>query len=162
METVIISVVATAISLISLVLCAVTFYKQYGKSLYIQLSYRNAFYKNDSIYSTLCVSVANISQFSIFIKEIGLYAYNDEIKDFEYMWLWCMEPDYDETPIKIMPQESKEFHFEISSIKALISENIRKGIADKKVKIAVKDSTNRLYIKKDVTNKDIKKFLNKI
>lgn len=43
METIIISVIATIISLISLVFCAVTFYKQYGKSLYIQLSYRNTF-----------------------------------------------------------------------------------------------------------------------
>lgn len=88
-----------------------------------------------------------------------MYAYNNEIKDFEYIWLWCMEPDYDETSIKIMPQESKEFHFEISSIKALISENINKGLAHKKVKIAVKDSTNRIFVKKDITNEELKKLL---
>lgn len=162
METIIISIIATIISLISLIFCATSFIKQYGKSLYIQLDYNTAFFKNGTKYSTCCVSLTNTSQFPLFVKEIGFYSYNREIKAFEFMWLWCICPDYDEMPVKIMPQESKEFYFDIGLFKQLVSENIRKGIADKKVKIAVKDSTNKLYIKKDVTNKVIKKILNQV
>lgn len=159
METIIISVIATIISLISLIFCATSFIKQYGKSLYAQIDYRVAFFKNGNMYRSFLINIVNTSQFPIYIKEIGIYAYSEEIKDFEYIWLGCIEPDYEENLIKILPQENKEFYFDVNGVIELISGNIDNGIASKKVKIAIKDSTNKLYIKKDVTNELMRKLL---
>lgn len=159
METIIISIIATIISLVSLSFCIKTYFKQYGKSVKVQFNYRVAVLEFGKMKPSFCISVANTSQFSIFIKEIGIYSYSDEIKDFEYIWLGCIEPDYDENPIKIMPQESKDFYFDINLIIKLINKNVEKGLTNKKVKIAIRDSTNKIYIKKDFTNEVMKTLL---
>lgn len=158
----VVSIIAIIISFVSFIFSAVTYFKQYKKTLYIQIDYRTTLIKNNIKYSAISVSVTNTSQFPIYIKEIGLKAFNNEINKFEYVWLGCIEPDYDENTIKILPQEGKEFYFEISTIAPFIDENIANGIGEKKVKIAVKDSTNKKYTKKCVTNEIMKKLLKRV
>lgn len=162
METIIISILATIISLISLIFTAVSYLKQYVKRLYIDVSYDVACIRNNKNFPSMMISVVNTSAFPVYIKEIGIYAYNKEINDYEYVFLGCLEPDYDESFVKIIPQESRDFYFELIDVKCWIEENMKMGLAQKNIKIAVKDTTDKLYIRKGIKNIQFYSYLKEI